>query len=173
MEELNPLANALPGAAGAGRDTAADNATLTDNFETFLTLLTEQLANQDPLEPLDSNQFIDQLVQFSTVEQQIASNESLQALLDLQSATARLTAADYVGKEVTTSSPQTRLDEGGARWTYTLDRPAERTDLVVTDERGDVVATLPFLIPLFAVLMLITYVPQTVLFLPDLIMGPG
>jgi len=142
MDELNPLATALPGAS-IGRDLAADDATLADNFETFLTLLTEQLANQDPLDPLDSNQFVEQLVQFSSVEQQIASNQSLQALLDLQGATAKLSAADYVGKIVTASSSEALLGENGANWSYALDRTAQRTDLVITDNRGEVVATFP------------------------------
>jgi len=142
MDELNPLASALP-SANAGRNLEADDATLADNFETFLTLLTEQLANQDPLDPLDSNQFVEQLVQFSSVEQQIASNQSLQALLDLQGATAQLSAADYVGKVVTASSSEALLGADGANWSYSLDRPAQRTDLVISDSRGEVVASFP------------------------------
>ena len=65
-------------------ETKLATANLADNFDTFLVLLTEQLKNQDPLDPLESEQFVQQLVQFSSVEQQIASNESLEALLALQ-----------------------------------------------------------------------------------------
>ena len=48
---------------------------IADNFQTFLTLLTTQLQNQNPLDPLDTNQFTQQLVQFAGVEQQLKSNE--------------------------------------------------------------------------------------------------
>src|SRR5919112_3505074 len=69
--------------AGSGVPTtsAANNATLAKNFDTFLSLLTTQLKNQNPLEPLDTNQFTQQLVQFAGVEQQIKSNETLNSLL--------------------------------------------------------------------------------------------
>ena len=86
---------------------------LADNFEMFLTLLTEQMKNQDPLNPLDSTQFVNQLVDFSSVEQQIAQNQNLESLLDViatnadgESITAeirasgRVTGVDMSGSEV-------------------------------------------------------------------------
>lgn len=142
MTELNPLAAALQTGTQSGAADAAQTG-LADNFDTFLTLLTEQLQNQDPLEPMNSQEFVQQLVQFSSVEQQIASNQSLEALLELQAATARMSGADYVGKTVTVSAPEQALGEDGAQWSYTLPREAQRTDLVVTDSRGVVVNTLP------------------------------
>ena len=54
---------------------------LSSNFSTFLTLLTTQLKNQDPTAPMDSNQFTQQLVQFSQVEQQIDTNTNLKTLI--------------------------------------------------------------------------------------------
>ena len=56
---------------------------IADNFQTFLTLLTTQLQNQNPLDPLDTNQFTQQLVQFAGVEQQLKSNDQLKSLADL------------------------------------------------------------------------------------------
>ena len=60
-------------------DSGSAMASLSDNFSTFLTLLTSQLQNQDPLSPMDSTQFTQQLVQFSQVEQQIKTNENSKA----------------------------------------------------------------------------------------------
>ncbi len=57
---------------------------LADDMQQFLTLLTTQLQNQDPLSPMDSTEFTNQLVQFSQVEQQITSNQKLDSLLALQ-----------------------------------------------------------------------------------------
>ena len=49
----------------------------------FLTLLTTQIQNQDPLEPMDSTGFVEQLATFSTLEQQVQSNETLSAILEV------------------------------------------------------------------------------------------
>lgn len=143
MTELNPLAQALPGMARASNDQAAGAAaSLADNFDTFLTLLTSQLQNQDPLDPMDAQQFTEQLVQFSGVEQQIASNQSLETILALQSANARMSATDYIGRDVTISSPTSVLENGQAQWDYALPRQASSSELMVTDQNGRVVATL-------------------------------
>lgn len=138
--ELNPIGLALPNSQAA--EAAGAAAQLTDTFDTFLTLLTEQLQNQDPLNPMDSQQFVSQLVEFSSVEQQIASNQSLETLLALQAATATSTAVDYVGREVTASSNATAMVNGQAEWQYGLEREAEVSQLVITNEQGRVVQTL-------------------------------
>jgi flagellar basal-body rod modification protein FlgD len=144
MTELNPLAQALPAATRATSNQASGAASsLADNFDTFLTLLTSQLQNQDPLDPMDAQQFTEQLVQFSGVEQQIASNQSLETILALQSANARMSATDYIGREVTISTPTSILENGAARWDYALPRQAASSELMVTDQNGRVVATLP------------------------------
>ena len=73
--------DAINTANGADAATAAGARTrLSDNYDTFLVLLTAQLQNQDPLAPMDSTQFTQQLVQFSQVEQQIRTNEQLEGL---------------------------------------------------------------------------------------------
>ena len=66
------------------RASADSNGTLAGNFQTFLTLLTTQLQNQNPLDPLDTNQFTQQLVQFAGVEQQLKTNDQLTALVSLR-----------------------------------------------------------------------------------------
>ena len=72
--------------------TGVNSSTLAQNFTTFLQLLTTQLKNQNPLDPLDTNQFTQQLVQFAQVEQQLKSNDQLQTLVSLQQ-TAQQTQA--------------------------------------------------------------------------------
>ena len=104
MTEVNAAAQTQQAQSQSKLATAG----LADNFDTFLTLLTEQLKNQDPLDPLESEQFVQQLVQFSSVEQQIASNESLEALLALQQSDAQLKALDFIGKEATVNTRSSR-----------------------------------------------------------------
>lgn len=143
MTELNPIGQVLPGLSNTASGDAAAAATgLADNFDTFLVLLTEQLQNQDPLNPMDSQQFVEQLVQFSSVEQEIATNQSLETILALQTANARMSATDYLGKEVTVSTPQSVLENGSAQWTYVMPRQAASSELMITDQSGRVVATL-------------------------------
>lgn len=140
--DLNPIGQILPGANRAS-DTGLAAGNLADNFDTFLRLLTQQLQNQDPLNPMDSQEFVTQLVQFSSVEQQIAQTRSLDALLAMQSASAVMSAAGYVGREVTLATDTAELVGGEARWSYSLDRNAQSSELVVSDRNGRVVATLP------------------------------
>lgn len=111
-------------------------ANLADNFDTFLTLLTEQLKNQDPLDPLNSEQFVQQLVQFSSVEQQIATNESLSALLSLQQSDAQLKALEFIGKDATATTALNQLENGSATWEYALAQEASTVELLVFDAKG-------------------------------------
>lgn len=115
---------------------AKSRATLSQNFDTFLTLLTSQLKNQDPLSPVDSNEFTQQLVQYSQVEQQIQTNDMLTALTEQQKATTAGAALSYLGRTATLSSDLTRLENGAAKWTYALSEPASQTTVSVFDSSG-------------------------------------
>ena len=115
---------------------------LTDNFETFLTLLTTQLRNQDPLEPLDTEKFTEQLVQFASVEQSIQTNQHLEALLALQSSSASETALAMVGRIASVGSDVASLTTDAARWSYTLPENAAELTINVFDTSGALVATL-------------------------------
>jgi flagellar basal-body rod modification protein FlgD len=127
--------------AGAATTPGLSRASLTDNFDTFLKLLTSQLQNQDPLSPLDSNAFTEQLVQFSQVEQQIRTNEQLEAL-NAQSRTASAgTALSYLGREAIIEDKRGLLSDDGAVWSYAFDADAESVELQVHDSAGRTVFT--------------------------------
>lgn len=112
---------------------------LDDTYNNFLLLLTKQLQNQDPLNPMDTAQFTQQLVGFSQVEQQIASNKSLEKLIALQSATNAFGAVSFIGNEVQVDSNQISLKDGKASFQYEIDRTASQAMLTVVDSRGQVV----------------------------------
>lgn len=124
-----------PIAADTGQ-TATDRTRLSDNYDTFLVLLTSQLQNQDPLEPMDSSQFTQQLVQFSQVEQQIRTNEQLGSLVDHYQAASAGAALSYLGRDALIESNTTTLSHGEARWGYSLDASASQVTLTVKDARG-------------------------------------
>ena len=114
---------------------------LSGNFSTFLTLLTTQLKNQDPTSPMDSNQFTQQLVMYSQVEQQINTNDNLKTLISQGTSNAATMAAGYLGKKVSVTTGNASLTGGAANWTYNLSGNAATTQLSVTDANGKTVYT--------------------------------
>ena len=100
-----PTATASPSAGDAMSQ-------LSSNFSTFLTLLTTQLKNQDPTSPMDSNQFTQQLVQYSQVEQQIDTNSNLKTLISQGTSQAGTFAASYLGKQVSVTNGNASLTSG-------------------------------------------------------------
>jgi flagellar basal-body rod modification protein FlgD len=125
--------------AASGGPKASDRASIAQNFDAFLLLLTTQLKNQSPLDPLDTNQFTQQLVQFASVEQQLKSNDTLNALLTSSRVSAASTAASFVGMQVTADGTTSRLANGKAEWSIDPARNAQ-VSLIVKDAQGNVVA---------------------------------
>jgi len=128
--------------------TTANNATgrinagqtmLASNFETFLALLTSQLKNQDPLSPVDSNQFTAQLTQMAGVEQQLLTNELLKSLVAAQGGGGLASAANYIGREATAAWSATKFADGEATWSYEIASNAASVKLEVLDGSGNVV----------------------------------
>lgn len=115
--------------------TAVDSATLANNFSTFLTLLTTQLKNQNPLDPMDTNQFTQQLVQFSQVEQQMKANDQLSSLVSLEKSAQSTTALAYVGATVVVDGSTAALTNGVANWNFNVTKPATAT-VTIKDSTG-------------------------------------
>jgi len=137
-----PVTTTAQTAAGASAAAAPDAmAQLSGNFSTFLTLLTTQLKHQDPTAPMDSNQFTQQLVQFSQVEQQINTNTSLKTLINQGTSQAGISATTYLGRKVSVTNGDASLTSGQANWSYSLGTAAAATQLTVTDANGKVVYT--------------------------------
>jgi flagellar basal-body rod modification protein FlgD len=145
----DPLTPAAPIQASSSTPTTAasssstpgvDDTTIAGNFQAFLTLLTTQLQNQNPLDPLDTNQFTQQLVQFAQVEQQLKSNDLLNTLTVLQNATLATGALNFVGATVVIAGDTTSLTKGTASWGYSTTKPATAT-FNITDSTGRVVYT--------------------------------
>src|ERR1041384_6896194 len=101
-----------------------DGDTIAGNFQTFLTLLTTQLKNQNPLDPLDTNQFTAQLVQFAQVEQQLKSNDQLASLVSLQQTAQNTQALQFVGETVGVNGATAALSNGQATWNLNVPQDA-------------------------------------------------
>jgi flagellar basal-body rod modification protein FlgD len=107
--------------------TGVDQDTLAKNFSQFLTLLTTQLKHQNPLEPLDTNQFTQQLVQFAQVEQQLKQNDQLATLVALQKTAQSTAALGFVGETVVVDVSTASLANGQANWSLNVPKPATVT----------------------------------------------
>lgn len=113
---------------------------LTGNLDSFLSLLTTQLRNQDPLNPLDTEKFTSQLVEFASVEQSIQTNKHLETLIGLQTAADREGALALLDRTIAVSSDKAASSGAGANWTYTLPNGAAAVALVIVDAKGRPVA---------------------------------
>jgi flagellar basal-body rod modification protein FlgD len=109
------------------------------NFNSFLTLLTQQLKNQDPLKPMDATQFTTQLVQFTGVEQSIRQNQNLESLLSLQQEGQFGQAVSYIGKMIDLKGGSASLTSEGNTISYKVASAAQTVLLTITDEAGVVV----------------------------------
>jgi len=113
---------------------------IASNFQEFLQLLTTQLKNQDPLSPLDTNQFTQQLVMFSQVEQQLKTNSDLDQLVKLNKTSQANAALSFVGSQVTADGSTTQLKNGVAVWNITSPRSASAS-ISIVDQNGNTVWT--------------------------------
>ncbi len=95
---------------------ALANTQIAGNFQSFLQLLTTQLQNQNPLSPLDTNQFTQQLVEFAGVQQQINTNDSLATLVSLQQTAQSSQALQFVGKTAVVKGSTASLTNSEATW---------------------------------------------------------
>jgi flagellar basal-body rod modification protein FlgD len=113
---------------------------LASNTQTFLSLLTTQMKNQDPLSPMDSTQFTQQIVQMTGVEQQLMTNDLLATLVGMNDG-GLAGSANLIGKSVTAATTAGALADGKADWAYNLPRTAANVKLEVVNGNGVTVRT--------------------------------
>ena len=128
----------LPATSSSNSLSSTAGSTLAGNFQTFLTLLTTQLQNQNPLDPLDTNQFTQRLVQFAGVEQQLKTNDQLTTLVSLQQTAQSTQALGFVGKTAVVDGSTTALASGAATWNLSVPKNAN-VSVSITNSTGQTV----------------------------------
>ncbi|MCA3599481.1 MAG: flagellar hook assembly protein FlgD [Methylobacterium sp.] len=111
---------------------------IANNFDQFLQLLTTQLKNQSPLDPLDTNQFTQQLVQFAGVEQQLRTNETLSTLVSANRVSNATSALGFVGANVTVDRNGSPMQDGKVKWLMNAPR-AGTASITIKDKDGKTV----------------------------------
>ncbi len=118
---------------------SAANAEATrDQSVEFLEILLIQLQNQNPLEPTDTNELTNQLIQQSQLEQQIQTNEKLDDFLKTFEENNGLASLGYIGKRVELLENSAPLQGGTADFSYIVDGEADFVELTVTDGQGNI-----------------------------------
>lgn len=128
--------------SGANNRSRFGGEDLDETFDNFLMMLTTQMQNQDPLEPMKTEEFTQQLVGFAGVEQQISSNKNLEKLIDLQGYNQMGAAVNMIGKHVEADGDKLQLENGIALGAYNLNKSAESADIRIQDASGRIVRTI-------------------------------
>lgn len=143
MTDIQPITSTdqLERSSAPARTQVARQA-LADDLDTFLTLLTKQLQNQDPLQPMDTNQFVDQLTQFSELEQGVAQNDTLEEIAASLRSDDRRADIGLLGRVVEAETETIALTPGeGARLGYEITSPTSDAQMRIFDRSGRLVAS--------------------------------
>jgi flagellar basal-body rod modification protein FlgD len=128
------------GSSSSGNSNALASQQIAGNFQTFLQLLTTQLQNQNPLDPLDTNQFTQQLVEFAGVEQQLNANDQLKTLVSLQQTAQSTQALQFVGKTAVVNGSTNSLTNSTATWDLNIPSSSNLT-VSIANSAGQTVFT--------------------------------
>jgi flagellar basal-body rod modification protein FlgD len=135
-----PASPSSSSSSSAASASALANQQIAGNFQSFLTLLTTQLQNQNPLDPLDTNQFTQQLVEFAGVQQQLNTNDSLSTLVSLQQTAQSTQALGFVGKTAVVKGSTAALTNSSATWDLNIPS-ASTVNVSITSSTGQTVFT--------------------------------
>lgn len=128
-----------PSPTTAAPAAATGNATLiSSDFQTFLKMMTTQLQNQDPMNPMDSADYAVQLATFSGVEQQARTNQLLETMRGEFGLMGMAQLAGWVGREARSTAP-VWVDGAPVALSPEPAQGADRAVLVVTDSQGRLV----------------------------------
>lgn len=113
------------------------------DYDDFLSLLTSQLKNQDPLNPQDSTEFVEQIATFTGVEQQLNTNAKLDELIAAQTSNALSDLAQWVGRSVSAEGQVIDYRGGEVTLTAPSSGGAQEAAVVIKDVNGSEIARLP------------------------------
>jgi flagellar basal-body rod modification protein FlgD len=146
MTEVTSTSAAAAASAASSKATAAAEEGAIGsiaNYDDFLTLLTTQLKNQDPLNPQDSTEFVSQIAQFTGVEQQVSANAKLDQLISLQTGDALASLATWIGQTVTAPNAGFGFDGEAVTFGFPADADATTASVTIRNASGQEVASLP------------------------------
>lgn len=140
---MNEIASSTAAAATTGTSSSSNTAissnSIGEEFNTFLQLLTAQVQNQDPLSPLDSTQFVEQLATFSSLEQQVQTNQSLEGIATMIGDLHTILANEWLGQEVAVTSQHVAYEGQPVEFEIDPSLAHDQAVLTVIDSNGEAV----------------------------------
>lgn len=141
MTDVSPLLAGTGTTGSTGIASAPTTQEFGEEFNSFIQLLTAQVRNQDPLSPLDSTQFVEQLATFSSLEQQVRSNQSLESIAAMIGDLHAAIASDWLGQKVSVESSWVPFNGEAVEFAADTPARADRAVLTVSDPAGEVAWT--------------------------------
>jgi flagellar basal-body rod modification protein FlgD len=141
MTTTNILAPSTPQVTPTPAKSELDRDRFSQDFDDFLNLLMTQLQNQDPTQPMDTNEFTQQVVQLSTVEQAINTNTNLEKLINTTNNTQNSNIVAWTGKMVEVQGNNVVLGEQGTQFAYELANEVEQVAIRIERADGTLVFT--------------------------------
>lgn len=137
MSEINPATTS--GTTTTGTSSAVSASTISEDFDTFLQLLTAQIRNQDPLAPLDSTQFVEQLATFSSLEQQVETNQTLENIASMIGDLHSALATEWLGQDVAVSAKHIAYEGEPVEFEVNPAYDYDEAVLTVTDTKNQII----------------------------------
>lgn len=122
-------------------DDTGDTDALSEEKQIFLNILLTQLENQNPLDPVDTTEFTNQLVSYSSLEQEMTINSNLETIISQLEGTNALSAFSYIGMDAELDTSASIMQSDEAEWTYILGEDAEEVTIQVADSDGNIIAS--------------------------------
>ena len=138
---ISSVSSAYTTASTSTTSTAASSVSSTLSTSDFLTLIVSELQNQNPLDPTDTTQFMNQLVSYASYDQQQTMNTNLSQLVTSMNSMLAGNGLGYIGQTVEAKGDTTTLQNGSASWGYSLSSAAANTTITVSDQDGNAVWT--------------------------------
>jgi len=137
MSEINPVSST--GSTPASSTPAVSTSAISEDFDTFLRLLTAQIKNQDPLAPLDSTQFVEQLATFSSLEQQVETNNTLGSIASMIGDLHSALANEWLGQDVAVSSQHVAFEGDPVEFEIDPSFTFDEAVLSITDTQDNLI----------------------------------
>ncbi|MBI1203231.1 MAG: flagellar biosynthesis protein FlgD [Rhodopseudomonas sp.] len=138
---ISSVSSAYTTASTSTTSSSASSVSSTLSTSDFLTLIVSELQNQNPLDPTDTTQFMNQLVSYASYDQQQTMNTNLSALVTSMNSMLAGNGLGYIGQTVEAKGDTTTLQNGSASWGYSLSSEAASTTITVSDQDGNTVWT--------------------------------
>ena len=124
----------------ANSDSSDSTDSLSEEKQVFLSILLTQLENQNPLDPVDTTEFTNQLVAYSSLEQEMEMNDNLQKVLSTMNSQNTLSSVSYLGTNVDVNTQTTVMQGDQAQWSYALEEEAANVTIQIVDSDNNVLA---------------------------------